>query len=109
MTYCCRYEGPQGDVFHDNHFVELIGADGKNRYRQTLACGGLRATRRELQWELDEWAVLHFQMGKRKNESKQSDWPETGNHEVEVKEYESCPGTRLAAAARQLQTHYPFG
>lgn len=81
----------------------------RNRCRETLACGGVRAASRGLQWGLDEWAVVQLQTRKRKNASKQNDWPETETHEVDVMECEPRLGTRLAAAVRRLQTEYPYG
>jgi hypothetical protein len=98
----------QGGTFHDDHFAKLRGVDVRNRCRQTLAYDGIRTTSRGLQWELDEWAVGQFQTRERKNVSEQSDWPENETDEVEVKECEAHSRTRLAAAARPLQTQYPY-
>lgn len=41
--------------------------------------------------------------------NKQSDGLESETHGVEVKDCDPCPRTGLAAAARLLQTPYPYG
>ena len=73
MTDGYWYRTYKVGVFHDDHFVEPRGVDVKNRYRQTLACGGVGAKSWEHQWELDEWAMEQIQKRERENASKQSD------------------------------------